>query len=212
MEKDAIPPADHALLSNLLNSGDTLQTTEAPRATQPRTERPTEAPRREARAERPPKQKPRERPQWATGLYDKIGTTLALTSVLAISALLWWVGAFFSLRALAGWGVRLAQLGGLQWLIPVAITAAELWLWPAGRRVRPLLALWVVVVVFDVGTTVAGLLTVLAGRHLPLFAGYDLPTSGPVLMGIAVAIGLLCAFGPERFGRGAAQALHELWD
>ena len=181
-----------------------------PRTTTTRTERtaePRATPQRKERTRRMPTSGPLR----MDGLYDRVVATFALTFVLLLSAGLWWVGAFFSLQALAGWGVRLAQLNGAQWLIPAAVTAAELSLWPIGRRVRPMFAVWALIVAFDIGTTVAGLLAVLAGRHLPLFAGYTIPSGGAVLMGISLMVGLVCAFGPERLGRASTKALVELW-
>jgi hypothetical protein len=68
---------------------------------------------------------------------------------------------------------------------------------------------WLVVVAFNVVTSLAGLLTWLAGRRL--FNLFTMPTSGSWLLGVALVIALILAFVPEKLGRWAAIELREEW-
>ena len=143
--------------------------------------------------------------------YERLGRSVALLGALAVALGLWIAGAFFTLQFLARMGVPLTGLGSLQWLIPVAISAAELFFWPQ-RGSRALQGLmFLAVLTFDVGTTYAGIVELGAGRVIPLFAGIHLPAGGVGLAGLGVGCGLLFAFGPEKIGRWAVADLCTLW-
>jgi hypothetical protein len=68
---------------------------------------------------------------------------------------------------------------------------------------------WLTVVAFNVATSLAGLLTWLAGRRL--FNLFTMPTTGSWLLGVALVIALILAFVPEKLGRWAAIELREEW-
>jgi hypothetical protein len=142
-------------------------------------------------------------------LYDRIGMTLALTLGLAVAFLLWLAGAYFTLQFLSGMGVALAGAGPAQWLIPAAITAAELWLWPRAATRPQQTALFLGVLAFDVGTSLVGLFNWGAGRVIPNVG--TLPAGGwPLWLGAAI-VALVCAFWPEKLGRWAAGELRKVW-
>lgn len=143
-------------------------------------------------------------------LYSRLGKSIALLGFLALSSLLWYAGAFFTLAFLEQW-YTLSSLGLLMWLIPLAITAIEIFLWP---RWRSSLAQWLgflAILLFDVGTTVSGLMPLLAGRAVDLFGGFRLPAAGAWLYGLGIAGGLLLAYGPEKLGKFALRELYSLW-
>ncbi len=143
--------------------------------------------------------------------YERIGTTLGLLFSLALGIGLWITGAWCTLQFLADVGVDVVGLGNWAWLIPVGISGAELFLWPQQRNRAIIGFTLLAVLAFVVGTTYAGFVAVSAGRVIPLFAGIQLPDSGPGLAVLGVAAGLLCAFGPERIGRWVLADLYVLW-
>jgi hypothetical protein len=124
---------------------------------------------------------------------------------------LWIAGARFTLQFLTRIGVTLAGIGALQWLIPVAITATELFFWPRRGSQIQQGVMFAAVLAFDVGTTYAGIVELTAGRMIPLFAGFQLPHSGPALVALGGACGLLFAFGPEKIARWAVGDLYSVW-
>lgn len=144
-------------------------------------------------------------------VYELVGTTVGLVFSLTIGLGLWIAGAWCTLQFLADLGLGLATWGYWQWLVPLGISGAELFLWPRSRRrVMPGL-MFLAVLAFDVGTTYAGFVAIAGGRVLPIFAGIHLPSSGPGLAVLGVAAGLLCAFGPERIARWVVGDLYVLW-
>ena len=68
---------------------------------------------------------------------------------------------------------------------------------------------WLAVVAFNVVTSLAGLLTWLAGR--PLFNLFTMPTTGLWLFGASMVIALILAFLPEKLGRWAVIEFREEW-
>lgn len=143
------------------------------------------------------------------GLYDRIGMTLALGLGLAVAFLLWLAGAYFTLQFLSGMGVMLAGAGPAQWLIPAAITAAELWLWPRAATRPQQTALFLGVLAFDVGTSLIGLFNWAAGRLIPGVG--TLPAGGWPLWAGAAIVALVCAFWPEKLGKWSVSELRKVW-
>lgn len=146
-----------------------------------------------------------------SGFYDKVQRSIALVFAMFVAGALWLAGAYFTLEALAAVGVKLAAVGWWQWAIPVAITATELGMWPRKASGRLQFFFFAAVVLFDVGTSYAGLVAWGAGRTLPIFQDLTLPAGGPVLGGLAVAVALVLAFIPERLARWAGPDLWALW-
>lgn len=143
------------------------------------------------------------------GLYDRVGMSLALALGLAVSFLLWLAGAFFTLQFLKGMGVALAGAGIAQWLIPAAITAGELWLWPRASTRPQQTALFLLILAFDVGTSLIGLRNWAAGREIPNVG--TLPAAGWGLWAGALVVALVCAFWPEKLGRWSVSELIKAW-
>ncbi len=144
-------------------------------------------------------------------IYTKIQTSIALSFALLVAGLLWIVGAFFTLQALETLGIKLAGIGIWQWFIPIAITASELALWPRRSSARLQFVFFISVLLFDIGTSFAGLVQWGAGRTFPLFEGITFPEGGWGLRIIALVIALIFAFGPERLARWAGPELWQLW-
>ena len=153
----------------------------------------------------------RRAPSLSKSLYDRAGMTLALALTLAIAAGLWAAGAFFTLSFFNSTGLRLDPRNVAAWLLPVAITAGELWLWPkVGQRWQAVL-IFFAVLAFDVGTSWAGAVQWGAGRYIPLFAGFTLAQGGWPLHVLAVAAGLAFAFLPEKLARYGLAELQRTW-
>lgn len=153
----------------------------------------------------------RPRPAAPPTLYFKIQTTIALTFAMLIAGLLWITGAFFTLQALETFGIKLAGIGVWQWFIPIAITASELALWPRRSTAKLQFIFFIGVLLFDIGTSFAGLIEWGAGRTFPLFEGITIPDAGWGLRLTALVVALIFAFGPERLARWAGPELWKLW-
>ena len=207
--KDQPNPAAHSLpCSGLATKGrPTMKTNEAPTATldTPAASNPPPATTTPDVIRAQPATKPRSK----QGLYDRLGMTLAFSLGLAVAFLLWLAGAFFTLQFLSGMGVTLAAAGAAQWLIPAAITAGELWLWPRATTRPQQTALFLAVLAFDIGTSLFGLRDWAAGRVIPNVG--TLPAAGWPLWAGALVVALICAFWPEKLGRWAAGELRRVW-
>lgn len=190
------------LIAELLAAADAAKAAQAiPQAATPPADRQQTAP-----------NKPRSTsPRPLSGLYDKIGMTLALVAALAVAALLWYAGAWFTLWFLERAGLALAGAGALRWLIPAALTAGQLWLWPRANSPWQSLLLFLGFLGFDVGTSWGGFTSWGAGRRVELFNGFTIPKDGPWLNGIALVLGLTFAFLPEKIARWALGELRRVW-
>lgn len=142
---------------------------------------------------------------------DQLTESLAYLGGAAIAAGLWIAGAFFTLVFLRTMGVNLASLAWGQWLIPATITACELKLWPRQDGAWQRSVVWFLVLGFDVGTSFKGLIVWGAGREVPLFTGWVIPSGGWVLNILALVVALAFAFGPEQLARWAVPELRNVW-
>ncbi|NCC30691.1 MAG: hypothetical protein EOM24_01560 [Chloroflexia bacterium] len=152
------------------------------------------------------------------GLYRRIGTSFALVGAALIGSLMWYYGGIFSLDYLAD---TFAPINALMhgnpwwyfWWIPVVISAIELFLWPRRERRFAIftlrLVIWVLVLAFDVLTTMRGLLPILAELGLPAFEHTDGPPW--LAYGISGIIGLAFAYMPEKIARWVLSDLWNLW-
>ena len=143
-----------------------------------------------------------------TGAYDKAGLSIAYVFSCALSLLLWVAGAYFTIAALRAFGV---QATGAWWLLPVGITAIELWLMPrAGTRWQAV-AFFALVLAADVLSSWYGVLDTMGGRFVPLGAGFTIPQTGAALHIGAVAVSLAFAFLPEKLARWSIAELWKVW-
>lgn len=152
------------------------------------------------------------------GLYRRLGTTVALLSAAAIGGLLWYVSSRFTLDFL---GTIFPDLRRTlerapwwqSWLIPLAISAIEIFLWP--RRERRLgvfvlrLLLWLSILALDVATTIHGILPLLQAQPLPV--AIDATARTWLELGVSGASGVIFAYAPEKIGRWVVNDLWALW-
>ena len=162
-------------------------------------------------AERSPTQQTAERTRRPRlTVYDKIGMTIAYLFSLAAAAVLWWIGARFTLVAFGGFfGTSLTLL--LWWLIPIGITAIEIWLMPRRGARWQIVSIFLVILLVDVCSSWYGTTATLGGRFVPLGTRFTVPTGGAVLHSFAIVAGIILAFIPEKLARWAASELWKLW-
>ncbi len=168
------------------------------------------APAQEKAAPRPASRPTRKAPPAFVGdLYSRLGRSIALLGFTLLSGFLWYAGAYFTLAFLERW-YPVSSLGLAQWLIPLAITATEIFLWPQRASWPQRIGFWSVLL-FDIGTTYSGLLPLIAGRRVDIFGSHVIPEAGAVLYAIGILSGLLLAYGPEKLGKWALSELYALW-
>lgn len=158
--------------------------------------------------------RPKARPKvlsYDDGIVGKILDSAAYLGGLALGIGIWIAGAYFTLVFLGQMGINLAALSWGQWLIPAVISACELRLWPRSGTLWQRWIVWLVVLMFDVGTSWAGLVAWGAGRHIPIFDGIALPESGWSLRILALVLGLAFAFMPEKIVRWAVPEIRAVW-
>lgn len=143
--------------------------------------------------------------------YNQLGRSLALVLSCTIAIGLWLAGAYFTLTFLQGVGFTVMGAGIVVWLIPLAITAVELWLWPKTDTHWQEILMFLTILAVDLGTSWRGFVEWGAGREIPLFTGFVIPIAGWYLHGIALVIGMILAFAPEKIGRWALSELWRLW-
>jgi hypothetical protein len=112
--------------------------------------------------------------------YDRITRQIGLCVALVLTAGIWFAGAYFTLQWLSSMGLRLAGAGLLSYLIPLAITGLEIGLRPDRSPTWISRFFWFAVLLFDAGTTAAGVAAA---------------TDGKVVAGIAITGGTLWAIG-----------------
>ena len=142
-------------------------------------------------------------------LYNKIGYSIALIFAVVIGAWLWYLGALYTLKGLTFFGINATSLAW--WLLPLAITAAELWLLPKKSSKPLMIIIFIAVLSFDVLTSWYGLIADLAGKSLPLATGITLPKDGAVMHGAMIILSLSFAFMPEKLFKTAINELKEQW-
>jgi hypothetical protein len=143
-------------------------------------------------------------------LLSKLGETLAALFALAIAGGLWYLGAQFTLLALAAIGIPIVQLGHWRWLIPGGISAVELRWWPRGIAEAKALS-FAVIALIDGASTLYGLVLWGAGRTLPLATGLTIPRNGLGLVVPALVAALVLTFVPERLALRMLSELRLIW-
>ncbi len=142
-------------------------------------------------------------------MYDKVGYTIALIASLAIAGLFWYIGAYYTLRGLSAFKVNTSS--GAWWILPLAITAVELWLMPKRGTRWQAVGMFMLILAFDIATSWHGLLADLGGKSLPLATGITLPNGGAEFHLLCVVISLACAFLPEKLGKWAYREITGTW-
>lgn len=164
----------------------------------------TEPMQREIAPSRP--QRPKTR---SNTTYDKTLESLAYIASFCIAVALWYVGAYFTLAAIAELGIATTHLAW--WLIPIAITAIELSLIGKIQEKWQSIAIFASVLALDIASSWYGILTKLGGEFVPLGAGFTIPTTGTVLHAGAIIASLIFAFAPEKIARWAFSELKRVW-
>lgn len=142
-------------------------------------------------------------------MYDKIGYSVALIFAVVIGAWMWYLGALYTLKGLAFFGINATNV--VWWFLPLAITAAELWLLPKKTSKPLMIIIFLAVLSFDILTSWHGLIADLAGKSLPLAAGITLPKDGTVMHIMMIVLSLSFAFMPEKLFKTAINELKEQW-
>jgi hypothetical protein len=143
-------------------------------------------------------------------LLSKLAETLAALFALVVAAGLWYLGAQFTLLALASVGIPIVQLGHWRWLIPAGISAVELRWWPRGIAEAKALSFAIIALV-DGASTLYGLVLWGAGRTLPLATGLSIPHNGLGLVVPALVAALILTFVPERLALRMLSELRLIW-
>ena len=145
-----------------------------------------------------------------TTLLSRLGETLAALFALAVAGGLWYLGAQFTLLALAAIGIPVAELGYWRWLIPAGISAVELRWWPRGVAEAKAIS-FAAVAMLDGASTLYGLVLWGAGRMLPLATGVTIPREGLGLIVPALLAALILTFVPERLTLRMLGELRLIW-
>lgn len=175
------------------------------------------------------------------GVLDVLMSLIAMLGALALAAMLWIAGGLFTLAA-----VQQAALGPLRgaallstlsashpllpWIIPAAITAGQLVLWPGSRLARAMTyqfgagltflaaLLWCLLWLLEIAINYQGIISTVLAQPLNLFWQQLVVTPNmldPTQSGlplVALAGALILAAGPEQLLRWAWAALRILGD
>jgi hypothetical protein len=173
-----------------------------------------------------------------TGAYWVAEVIMALGALIS-GLLLWWADGYFTIAFVSTLFPTFDQLGLWCWAVPVVFTAWTFGAWPRKelrakvarlrssyeasehdedylayaalrREIRIRWGLVVFVVLVNVGTSFAGLVTFLKGRTINLFMGFTIPETGWGLFLPALIIGVILAFGPEKIVKIAFPHLMKL--
>ena len=156
-------------------------------------------------------QRTKARMQAAGSSLDRAMTAVAYCGVILLAGLLWYIGAFYTLTFCRTVIPAVERLDLFMWGIPLIITAIELKMWPKPTSSKLLWAVFVGILIFDIGSSYSGFTTWAGGRTIPLFNGFTFPESGAVLSLTGIVLGVVFAFAPERMARAAARELMDLW-
>ncbi len=137
-----------------------------------------------------------------TTSYDRITRQIGLVVALLLTIGIWFAGAYFTLQWLGSIGLKLATAGLLSYLIPLAITGLEIGLRPDRSPTWISRFFWFAVLLFDAGTTAAGVTAAVEGR---IVAGIAL--AGGTAWAIGGLAGLFFALFPEIAARSLMSEL-----
>lgn len=151
-------------------------------------------------------QRPKAKPNTT---YDKTLESMAYIASFCMALALWYIGAYFTLAAVAQLGIATSHLAW--WLIPIAITAIELSLIEKIKGGWQSIAIFTTVLALDIASSWYGIVTKLGGEFVPLGAGFSIPTTGTALHAGAILASLVFAFAPEKIARWAFAELRRVW-
>jgi hypothetical protein len=175
------------------------------------------------------------------GLLDLLFSLLAIIGALALALLLWITSGLFTITAIQG--AALGQLRGaaflgmlsashalLPWIIPAAITAGQLVLWPGSRLARAMAyqfgssftfmaaLLWAALWLLEIGINYQGIVSTILAQPLDLVwqqvvvTPQMLDPQRSAIPILALGGALLLSAGPEQLLRWAWAALRVLGD
>lgn len=148
-----------------------------------------------------PVQRParRARTRHDTHFIDVIYTWVTVLGVLGLCVWMWKTGADFTLAALNGLGAPVASWGLAAYLIPLSVTMMQIRLMP-GARVRDMSGtlIWLVITLFDVGSTVLGVYPWLTEQSQVVLG---ITVAVQDAWWVALCVGFSLAFFPEPLAR-----------
>lgn len=163
----------------------------------------------------------RPRRMFVTSYSDIVLYVFSAIGMLALGALLWLAGGYFTLVALGAllvpWGISVSTSGSA-WFIPVLFSVIEIATFRfRGRLPRWTLAIGVLLTILDLFSTVYGVVVAIGGLELKFFTGYSVPPvfgqdgkTHPVPVLIGTGVSAVLTFGPEQVVLNALGMLYEV--
>jgi hypothetical protein len=136
---------------------------------------------------------------------------IAALFVLAVGTTLWSIGAYFTLLALAKFGLPINDLDAFAWLIPIGVSVLELRYWPEAKQTQVKTGMMLLVGGFDLLSTSYGIYLWFPGRIIPLGMGYTMPRTGLALFIPVLVVSIILTFGPERIIIWAGKEIQGKW-
>lgn len=147
-----------------------------------------------------------------SGFLAMIGDTVSGVFILCIGGTIWWIGAYFTLLALATMGVPVQAMGNWQWAIPLAVSVLQVRWYPTHYKPNNnRTGLFAGVSLLDLGSTMYGLFSWAAGLHIPIVHGITIPEYGTGLWVAVLVLSLIITFAPERLVLWAIGDLKDTW-
>lgn len=165
------------------------------------------------------RERPLPPPPIIRGIYNRLGMTVALFVAGTIGTMMWYFASGFTLDYLHTVPAFAAFFGKhwLQWLVPIGMSAAELFLWPQREyrlRIWALrMVLWLIVLGFDIVTTNFGVSPWILSWTWNTWIQdtTQLPYRSIWNTLVGLEIGLAFAYLPEKIVRWVLTDLWSMW-